>query len=45
MAGIYEAMGKTKEAAQTYRQYLKMFPEAPDAPYIKARIADLSSPG
>lgn len=45
IAGIYEAMGKTKEAAQTYRQYLKMFPEAPDAPYIKARIADLSTSG
>ena len=45
IAGIYEAMGKTKEAAQTYKQYLKMFPEAPDAPYIKARIADLSAAG
>jgi len=45
IAGIYETMGKNKEAAQTYRQYLKMFPEAPDAPYIKARIADLSTSG
>ncbi|MCA1959666.1 MAG: tetratricopeptide repeat protein [Desulfomonile sp.] len=43
-AGIYEAMGKNKEAVQAYRQYLKMFPQAPDAPYVRTRIADLSSP-
>lgn len=45
IADIYEAMGKNKEAVQAYRQYLKMFPQAPDAPYVKARIADLSAQG
>ena len=29
IADIYEAMGKNKEAVQAYRQYLKMFPQAP----------------
>jgi tetratricopeptide (TPR) repeat protein len=43
VAGIYEEMGKNKEAIQAYRQYLKVFPRAPDAPFVKARIADLSS--
>ena len=45
IADIYEALGKNKEAVQAYRQYLKMFPQAPDAPYVKARIADLASQG
>jgi tetratricopeptide (TPR) repeat protein len=45
IARIYEMMGKNKEAVQAYRQYLKMFPEAPDAVFIKARIADLSAKG
>lgn len=44
IAGIYEAMGKNKEAVQAYRQYLKMFPQAPDAPFVRTRIADLSTP-
>jgi hypothetical protein len=35
-------MHKNKEAVQAYRQYLKMFPEAPDAAFVKARIADLT---
>jgi predicted negative regulator of RcsB-dependent stress response len=43
IAAIYEALGKKKEAIQAYRQYLKMFPKAPDAAYVKSRIADLSS--
>jgi len=42
VARIYEAMNKNKEAVQAYRQYLKMFPEAPDAAFVKARIADLA---
>ena len=42
VARIYEAMKKNKEAVQAYRQYLKMFPEAPDAAFVKARIADLT---
>ena len=42
MAKIYEALGKNKEAVQAYRQYLKIFPEAPDADFVKARIAQLS---
>lgn len=42
IAHIYESMGKTKEAVQAYKQYLKMFPEAPDAAFIRARLADLS---
>lgn len=42
IARIYESMNKRKEAVQAYKQYLKMFPEAPDAPFVKARIADLS---
>ncbi len=45
IARIYELMGKNKEAVQAYRQYLKMFPEAPDAAFIKARIADLAVQG
>ncbi len=45
VADIYEAMGKRKEAVLAYKQYLKMFPQAPDAAYIRARIADLSSQG
>jgi predicted negative regulator of RcsB-dependent stress response len=45
IARIYEMMGKNKEAVQAYRQYLKMFPEAPDAAFIKTRIADLSVVG
>lgn len=45
IAGIYEAMGKNKEAVQAYRQYLKMFPQAPDAAFVRTRIADLSTPG
>lgn len=45
IAAIYDEMGKKKEAVQAYRQYLKMFPQAPDAPYVKARIARLSTEG
>lgn len=45
IADIYEAMGKVKEAVQAYRQYLKMFPQAPDAAYVKSRIAALSVRG
>ncbi len=45
VAAIYEAMGKQKEAVQAYRQYLKMFPRAPDAAYVKSRISDLSGRG
>jgi predicted negative regulator of RcsB-dependent stress response len=42
VARIYELMGKNKEAVQAYRQYLKMFPEAPDAAFVRARIAEIS---
>jgi predicted negative regulator of RcsB-dependent stress response len=42
IAGIYEGQGKNKEAVQAYRQYLKMFPQAPDAPYMRSRMADLA---
>lgn len=42
IARIYELTDKTKEAVQAYRQYLKVFPEAPDAAFVKARIAELS---
>ena len=45
IAAIYEATDKKKEAVQAYRQYLKMFPKAPDAAYVKARIAQLTSSG
>jgi predicted negative regulator of RcsB-dependent stress response len=45
IARIYESMNKNKEAVQAYKQYLKMFPEAPDAAFVKARIADLSGEG
>ena len=44
-ARIYELTGRTKEAVQAYKQYLKMFPEAPDAAYVKARVAELSVRG
>ena len=43
IGAIYEAQDKKKEAVQAYRQYLKMFPQAPDAAYIRARMAALSS--
>lgn len=42
IARIYERTNKTKEAVQAYRQYLKIFPEAPDAAFVKTRIAGLS---
>lgn len=42
IARIYERTNKTKEAVQAYRQYLKIFPEAPDAAFVKTRIADLT---
>jgi tetratricopeptide (TPR) repeat protein len=42
IARIYELTGQHKEAAQAYRQYLKMFPEAPDAAFIRARLAELA---
>jgi len=45
IARIYELMNKNKEAVQAYRQYLKIFPEAPDAAFVRARIADLSAQG
>ena len=45
IARIYELMNKNKEAVQAYRQYLKIFPEAPDAAFVKSRIADLSKQG
>jgi predicted negative regulator of RcsB-dependent stress response len=45
IAAIYEATDKKKEAVQAYRQYLKMFPQAPDAAYVRARIARLTSSG
>ena len=45
IAHIYESMGKNKEAVQAYNQYLKMFPEAPDAAFIRARLAELSMKG
>jgi predicted negative regulator of RcsB-dependent stress response len=45
VAKIYELMGKNKEAVQAYRQYLKMFPEAPDASFVRTRIMDLSAKG
>lgn len=45
IARIYEMMDKKKEAVQSYRQYLKIFPEAPDASFVKSRIAELSPPG
>lgn len=45
IARIYESMAKNKEAAQAYKQYLKMFPEAPDAAFIRARLAELSAQG
>jgi outer membrane protein assembly factor BamD (BamD/ComL family) len=45
IARIYETSGKNKEAVQAYRQYLKMFPEAPDAAFVKSRIAELSAQG
>ncbi len=45
IASIYEAMGKNKEAIQAYRQYLKMYPQAPDAAYVKTRISELATQG
>jgi len=45
VARIYELTNRNKEALQAFRQYLKLFPEAPDAQYVKARIAELSAEG
>lgn len=45
LARIYEVTGQYKEATQAYKQYLKMFPEAPDAPFIRARLAELANQG
>ncbi|HTY25722.1 MAG TPA: tetratricopeptide repeat protein [Desulfomonilaceae bacterium] len=45
IARIYETLGKDKEAVQAYKQYLKMFPEAPDAAFVKSKIAELSIRG
>lgn len=45
IARIYEMMNKKKEAVQSYRQYLKIFPEAPDAAFVKSRIEELSPTG
>ncbi|MGB6066008.1 MAG: tetratricopeptide repeat protein [Desulfomonilaceae bacterium] len=43
IARIYELMGKNKEAIQAYRQYLKIFPEAPDAAFVRAKIAEIAA--
>lgn len=45
IARIYEMMDKKKEAAQAYKQYLKIFPEAPDADFVKAKISQLLAQG
>lgn len=45
IARIYEFENKKKEAVQAYRQYLKVFPEAPDAAFVKAKIAELTAQG
>jgi predicted negative regulator of RcsB-dependent stress response len=45
IARIYEFKDKKKEAVQAYRQYLKIFPEAPDAAFVKAKIAELTAQG
>ena len=45
IARIYELTNRNKEAVQAYRQYLKIFPEAPDAAFVKAKIADLATQG
>jgi predicted negative regulator of RcsB-dependent stress response len=42
IAKIYLTTGKTKEALQAYKQYLKMFPQAPDAAFVRAKIAGLA---
>jgi len=43
IARIYEIKNEKKEAVQAYRQYLKIFPEAPDAAFVKAKIAELTA--
>jgi predicted negative regulator of RcsB-dependent stress response len=45
IARIYEMMDKKKEAAQAYKQYLKVFPESPDADFVKTKISQLLSQG
>ncbi len=42
IAKIYLATGKNKEALQAYKQYLKMYPQAPDAASVRAKIAGLA---
>jgi predicted negative regulator of RcsB-dependent stress response len=43
IARIYESEGKFKEAVNAYDDYLKKFPDAPDAMFIKSRIAALAA--
>lgn len=42
VAGSYEKLGRTEDAAAAYRRYLEQIPESPDAPAIQARIARLT---
>lgn len=41
IARCYEALGRTPQALESYRQFLKDFPNAERGPFVKARVAEL----
>jgi len=43
LAQAYEKKGDKTTALKYYREYLKVFPDAPDAKKIQAKIAKLSN--
>jgi tetratricopeptide (TPR) repeat protein len=44
LAEIYEKKGDRESALKYYRQYLQVFPHAPDAKKVQEKIARLSKP-
>ena len=42
LAEIYEKKGEKDNAAKYYQDYLKVFPHAPDAKKVQAKIDKLS---
>jgi len=42
IAEIYEKKGEKSEALHYYKEYLQVFPDAPDAKKVQKKIADLS---
>ena len=40
---VYRQQGKREEAAQAYRRYLELKPDAPDAPIMQWYLDNLAS--